>query len=254
MITCVLSSGSKGNSTYIASSSTNILIDLGTSSLFVEKNLKEINVDPKNIEAIILTHTHVDHISGIKVFIKKYNTKLYLTKKMFDDLSKLFDIFNYVLIEDDFNIKDIDVKVIKTSHDTSDSNGYIFESNGKSIVYITDTGYINNKNHHKLLNKNIYIMESNHDVKMLMNGNYPHHLKQRILGDKGHLSNKDSSYYLSKFIGKDTKNIILIHISQDNNNPSLALQCLKDKLNEENNDFSDITISHQNERTVVFKI
>ena len=111
--------------------------------------------------------------------------------------------------------------------------GYIFEEDGHSLVYITDTGYINAKNHQKLSNKNMYILESNHDIDMLMNNpKYPYHLKQRILGDKGHLSNKDCSYYLSKFISENTKCIILAHLSEHNNTPSLALEELKKTLKE----------------------
>ena len=97
---------------------------------------------------------------------------------------------------DDFDLEDMHIDVIKTSHDASESNGYVFTSKDSSLVYITDTGYINNKYFKKLYNKNMYIMESNHDVEMLMHGKYPAWLKKRVLSDKGHLSNKASSFYL----------------------------------------------------------
>lgn len=254
MKACVLATGSKGNSTYIASSNAHILIDLGTTSLYVEKQLKSAMVDPSCIQAIVLTHTHVDHINGLKVFIKKYNPTIYLTEKMYNEVHLTIPSFKYEIIDSDFDIDDIHFTVFKTSHDAGDSNGYIIENNGRSIVYITDTGYINQKNHSLLKNKNLYIMESNHDVKMLMNGRYPYQIKQRILGDKGHLSNKDSAFYLSKFIGNNTKNIILIHLSHDNNDPNLALQTLKDEL--ENNDinFDNILISSQSERTDMIEV
>lgn len=254
MIVCTLASGSKGNTTYIASSSTQILVDLGPTCLYVEKKLKEIEVNPYDISAIIISHTHVDHINGLKAFLKKYNPTLFVTQKMYDDLNKLFPISNYVLIEDDFCVGDINVSVIKTSHDASDSNGYIFENNGKSIVYVTDTGYINQKHHKKLTNKNIYLFESNHDIKMLMEGKYPYHLKQRILGDKGHLSNKDSAYYLSKFIGKDTKKIVLSHLSHENNTPDIALSTLRNTLKENNILFDNIIVATQDDRTEVMEV
>ena len=254
MKTCVLASGSKGNCTFVSSLSTNILIDLGTSCLYAEKKLKEINVDPSSINAIILTHTHVDHTSGIKIFMKKYPVKLYLTKKMLNELNALFPVDNYQIIEDDFQIQDITVKIIKTSHDTEDSNGYILESENKSVVYVTDTGYLNKKGLDRLKNRTVYVFESNHDVKMLMEGHYPYHIKQRILGDRGHLSNVDSAYYLSKIIGKDTKKIYLAHISQDNNTPLLALQTVKQKLKEENIPFDNIDIATQNERTELLEV
>ena len=254
MIVCTLASGSKGNSTYVASSSTKILIDLGTTSMYVEKKLKDIEVDPKDINAILISHTHSDHINGLKVFVKKYNPTLFLTEKMLKDINQIFPVTNYVIIDDDFYIDDMSVKVIKTSHDASDSNGYIIESDGKSVVYITDTGYINQKNHKLLKNKNIYVFESNYDVEMLLNGKYPYYLKQRIISDRGHLSNKDSSYYLSKFIGKDTKKVILAHLSHENNEPSIAYNTLKNKLIDENINFNDIIVSTQEDRTELIKI
>ncbi len=254
MKACILATGSKGNSTYIASSSTHILIDLGTTSLYVEKQLKSANIDPKLIEAIVLTHTHIDHVNGIRVFMKKYHPTLYLTEKMYRELKNEFEIEKYKIIDSDFDINDIHFRVFKTSHDAPDSNGYVIENNNRSIVYITDTGYINQKNHSLLKNKNLYIMESNHDIKMLMDGKYPYQLKQRILGDKGHLSNKDSAFYLSKFIGKDTKTVVLIHLSHDNNVPNIALNTLKEELKNNEIDFSNILISSQVERTDVIEV
>ena len=155
MKACVLASGSKGNVSYVASSTTQILVDLGTTSSYAEKRLLEIGVDPKDISAIVISHTHSDHINGLKVFIKKYNPTLFVSEKMYQDLKIMFPISNYEIIDGNFSIGDITVNVIKTSHDASDSNGYIFENNGKSVVYVTDTGYINVKNHKKLKDKSI---------------------------------------------------------------------------------------------------
>ena len=250
----VLASGSKGNSSYIETKETKILVDIGMTCLYIEKKLKKLNVNPAEIEGIILTHTHVDHINGLKVFAKKYNTKVYLTEKMLKDIKEIFDLQNYEIIDKDFSIKDIDIEIIKTSHDASDSNGYIFNSNNKSIVYITDTGYLNRKYKEKLSNKNIYIMESNHDIKMLQNGKYPYHLKQRILSDRGHLSNEMSSKYLVDYIGKNTSNIVLIHLSHENNDPEVALNTLKNKLKENNISFNNITVSDQNENTELIEV
>ena len=162
-----------------------------------------------------------------------------------------YEFINYHLIEIVFNLDELNIEVIKLSHDADDINGYILSDNDKSIVYITDTGYINVKNHNKLLNKNVYIMESNHDVNMLMKGKYPYHLKMRILGDKGHLSNKDSASYLSKFIGNNTKHIILAHLSHENNNPDIALNNLKEVLNENN---LNILVAQQENRTELIEV
>lgn len=250
----VLASGSKGNNSYIETTNTKVLVDLGMTCLYVETKLRSLNIKPEDIDAIILTHTHVDHINGLRVFTKKYNTKVYLTEKMLKDIKEIFDLQNYEIIDKDFSIKDLDVEVFKTSHDASDSNGYIFKEKDKSIVYITDTGYLNRKYKEKLTNKNIYIMESNHDIKMLQEGGYPYHLKQRILSDRGHLSNDMTSKYLVDLIGKDTKNIVLIHLSHENNDPKIAYNTLKNKLEENNIDFENITISSQDDNTELIEI
>lgn len=245
----VLASGSKGNSSYIETKETKILVDLGMTTLYIETKLKTLGVNPEDIDAIILTHTHVDHISGLKVFTKKYNTKVYLTEKMLKDINEIFELKNYEIINDDFKIKDLEIQIIKTSHDASDSNGYIFKNNNKTISYITDTGYINRKYKEKLSNKNLYIMESNHDIKMLQDGKYPYHLKQRVLSDKGHLSNEMCSKYLKEYIGENTKKIILIHLSHENNTEEVALKTLKENL-----EFKDVIISKQDESTELVEI
>lgn len=250
----VLASGSKGNVSYITSYSTKLLIDLGLTLSSIEKKLFDIGVRPNEIDGILLTHTHTDHTSSLKNFIKKYNTKLYLSEKMYNELSKTINLFNYEIIDKEFIINDINIQVIKLSHDTDDSNGYILESDNKSIAYITDTGYINKKYFNILKNKDIYVIESNHDIEMLMNGNRPYFLKQRILGDKGHLDNKISANYLAKFIGSNTKKVILIHLSEDNNTPELALDTLKETLEKNNINFNNIIISSQEERTELIKI
>src|SRR5699024_9030689 len=129
---------------------------------------------------IFITHTHVDHIVGLKVFIKKHHPTVYLTAKMYDELKD--DIIDYVIIEDKIVVSDLTVDFFKTSHDAPDSVGYIFSSGDKEFVYVTDTGYINFKILKKIANKDFYTFESNHDIEMLMNNpNYPYHLKQRIL-------------------------------------------------------------------------
>lgn len=245
----VLASGSKGNCTLVTTSNTTILIDAGMSCSYIEKEIIELEYNPKTIDAILITHVHVDHIQGLKVFIKRNQTKVYLSQSMYDEISKKIELINYEVIDDNFSINDIEIDILKLSHDTDDSNGYIIKSKNDEIAYITDTGYINKKYSEVLKNKKGYIFESNHDIELLMNGRYPYHLKQRILGDQGHLSNKDSSYYLSKLIGDRTKYVILIHLSDENNTKEKALETLKKKLEEEQIEFGNIYISDQKTRT-----
>lgn len=247
----VLSSGSKGNTTYIESENAKILIDIGNTAKYIKDKLSKFNVCPEELDAILITHTHVDHIKGLKVFKKKYNIPIYMTEKMYNCVDCLD---SYQLLTDEFNIKDIHVTAIKTSHDTDDSRGYILTNNNSSIVYITDTGYINKKYFELLSNKNLYIMESNHDVEMLSNGSYPFQLRQRILSDKGHLSNYDSAKYLSSFIGDNTKYILLAHLSEENNTEELAYETLVNRLNEENKYVSNIIIAKQDMETELIKI
>lgn len=249
---CVLASGSKGNSAYIETDETKSLVDLGMSAGYIAKALKNIDINPSSIQRVFITHAHSDHVAGLKVFLKKYHPTVYLTHKMEDELD--FEIEDKVYIDDDMKIADLDVKVIKTSHDAADSNGYVFSSYDKSIVYITDTGYINVRNFDKLKNKNVYVFESNHDVRMLREGRYPYYLQQRILSDKGHLSNKDSAYYLSEFIGDSTEKIILIHLSEENNKPEMALKTLLDTLDKKGVRVPDIEIASQKESTELIEL
>lgn len=242
----VLSSGSRGNTTYIECGNTKILIDLGNTCKYVTNKLKGIGINADEIDAIFVTHTHSDHIKGLKVFLKKFNTKVYFTKLMHDELEF---VDNYEYIDNFIVLKDLKVQSIKTSHDVADSLGYVIEGDNKSLVYITDTGYINKKYFPILTNREVYILESNHDIEMLNNGPYSFSLRQRILGDKGHLSNYDCSRYLSSFIGDKTSAVVLAHLSEENNTRDLAYNTLMGRLVENNQEISKIIIAKQDEET-----
>ena len=255
MQVAILSSGSKGNCTLVKTDSTKILIDLGVTKNYAEEKLKELNVDPSEISAIFITHTHVDHIQGLKVFLKKYHPSVYVTEEIMEILDEYDLNANYVLYDSNkANVGDLNVSYIKISHDAKEDIGFIISDDKKSMVYITDTGYINNKYFDKLSNHDLYLLESNHDVEMLMNGKYPYHLKKRILGNKGHLSNDDAGYYLSEFIGSKTKTVILAHLSDDNNTYDKAYDTVSNILKSKNIKIKNILIAKQKQRTELIEV
>lgn len=249
----VLSSGSKGNTTYVECGDIKLLIDAGNNCKYIVNKLKGIGVDAKDIHAILLTHTHSDHISGLRVFLNRFGTKVYLTEGIKKELEY---VTNYQIITlGKFSIGNIDIDVLRTSHDAPDSVGYVLHYNGKTLVYITDTGYINKKYYAMLSNADAYIMESNHDVEMLSNGKYPFHLRQRILSDKGHISNYDCSWYLSSFMGDKTHCIVLAHLSLENNTSELAYNTLMNRLDECGINVPDkVIVAKQNEETEMVEV
>ena len=254
MLVSVLASGSKGNSTLIKSDKLNILIDAGMNLKYLNDKLSELDMSIDDIDYLFLTHTHNDHIGALKTIVKKNSPTICMGSKMFMDLDYLNDYDNIIILIDSLDLEDIHVDFIRTSHDASESLGYIFTSGESSLVYITDTGYINNKYFNKLSNKNMYIMESNHDVEMLMHGKYPPWLKQRVLSDIGHLSNQSSSFYLSKLIGDNTNYVVLAHLSHENNTEEIAVNTLKDTLKDYDIEFDSIYVAKQNEKTENFVI
>jgi len=254
MLVSVLASGSKGNSTLITTDRVKILIDAGKNQKYLENKLNQINLSLKDIDYILITHTHADHTSSLKTIVKSYKPKIILTELMYQDLDYLKNYENIIFLTDNLELEDLVIDNIKTSHDTSDSRGYIITQGNSSVVQITDTGYLNQKYFKKLQNKTIYIFESNHNIEMLMHGRYPKWLKARVSSDVGHLSNESSAFYLTKLIGENTKEIILAHLSEENNTPELALETLNKEFAENNIKFSNIVVAKQEERTDLIEV
>lgn len=254
MLVSVLASGSKGNSTLITTDRVKILIDAGKNQKYLENKLNQINLSLKDIDYILITHTHADHTSSLKTIVKSYKPKIILTELMYQDLDYLKNYENILFLTDNLELEDLVIDNIKTSHDTSDSRGYIVTQGNSSVVQITDTGYLNQKYFKKLQNKTIYIFESNHNIEMLMHGRYPKWLKARVSSDVGHLSNESSAFYLTKLIGENTKEIILAHLSEENNTPELALETLNKEFAENNIKFSNIVVAKQEERTDLIEV
>lgn len=229
-----ISSGSKGNCAIVLCDETNLIIDMGISYSTLKESLEENSLSFDNFSGILITHNHKDHITGLKSLIKNTNLNVFIPKEMYESIKNSVSEDRCIFVDDEFNIFDVKVELIHTSHDAPYSVGFIISQEDKSIVYVTDTGYINRKYLNKMVNKDIYVIESNHDEVMLMDGPYPRILKERVISDKGHLSNTTTSKYLKKLVGPNTKCIILAHISEKNNTEELALECTKKELNNEN--------------------
>jgi len=241
----VFASGSKGNATYVEHQGTRILLDIGVSSLSIVQHLAEYHIDPNTIDAILISHTHSDHIKGLKVFVQKYHPKVYMTPTMVKELKEPLN--DYEEIQDTFHIKDLEIQSIKTSHDV-ESYGFLIQGE-ECLAYITDTGYIKESYFPILENKDYYIMESNHDIEMLLNGKYPYELKQRVLSDHGHLSNEASAYYLTKIVGNHTKCVCLAHLSEENNTENLALKTLRQEFLKQGKTLPTTVVAKQKEST-----
>jgi len=240
----VLASGSKGNSTYLKCGDTSILIDVGIGVTKIHKSLSDINVSLMDIDAVVISHCHSDHIYGLASFIRKSQAKVYIPIDLLADIKQIVPIDRIVLIDNNFNIEETKITLLPASHDVP-CYGFLIENNDKSLVYLTDTGYVNQKHYETTKNKNIYIVEANHDEIMVMEGPYTYPNKKRIISDSGHLSNINSGKYLSKVVGNNTEYIFLAHISDTNNTKELAYEQVAEELNKINFDLNKIIITEQ---------
>ena len=246
-----IASGSKGNFSIVLCNNTNIIIDMGISYLTLKRSLEENSLSFEQFAGILITHSHKDHINGLKSLIKHTNLVVYIPEKMYPDLEEIVPLHRCKFIEDKFEIQDVEVELIHTSHDAPCSVGYIISFDNKSLVYVTDTGYINRKYLAKMVNMDIYVIEANHDEIMLMDGPYPRFLKERVISDKGHLSNKTTAKYLKKIIGKNTKCIILAHLSEKNNTEEKALEAVREELD---NNSINVIVAKQKEESPMIEV
>lgn len=246
-----IASGSKGNCTIVLCDNINIIIDMGISYLTLKRSLEENSLSFEQFQGILITHSHKDHINGLKSLIKNTHIQVYIPEKMYEELEDIVPKYRCEFIQDTFSIQDLDIELIHTSHDTPCSVGFIMTYNHKSLVYVTDTGYINRKYLAKMTEKEIYVIESNHDEVMLMDGPYPRFLKERVISDKGHLSNKTTAKYLKKIIGPNTKYIVLAHLSEKNNTEKLALEAITEEITDRN---INILIAKQHEEGPMIEV
>ncbi|MFA5481364.1 MAG: MBL fold metallo-hydrolase [Bacilli bacterium] len=211
----IIASGSKGNATLLEHDNRVLLIDMGITLSRLKDELDNIGRKMDNIEAVLFTHEHSDHASGARFFDDK---KIYASEGTLYMRS-----VNFITPYEKINLIGLDITPLATSHDAFSPLGFIFEHKDEKLVYMTDTGFISEKNIEVMKNADYYIIEANHNIKMLLKTNRPIELKQRILSDVGHLSNEDSAMYMSELIGAKTKEIVLAHLSEEANDQETAL-------------------------------
>lgn len=232
---CSLSSGSSGNCQYIETDNTKILIDGGFSGKKIEGLLDSIGVDPGDLDGIFITHEHIDHIRGVGVLSRRYNLPIFANANTWIGMEKTIgkikeDNIKVFTSEKDLDVRDITVCPIKIFHDAREPVGYVIYYKKNKISVVTDTGFVNDAMKEKMKGSNLYLMESNHDVEMLKLGSYPWSLKQRVLSNRGHLSNADAGMVLGDLVSASGEIILLGHLSEENNNPDLAHKTVKDSM------------------------
>lgn len=222
-----LFSSSSGNSTLLTTGETNILIDAGVSASKICASLKDIGISPHELDGILITHEHRDHITGAGAMSRKYNIPLYShTKTLLETVKITGDVYDHNLREIEpkkfFDIREFSICPFSISHDAVSPMGYsIFFENQKFTV-ATDIGCITESLLKSICKSDAVLLESNHDIKMLNNGSYPYYLKKRILSDVGHLSNEKASWLATQLAKWGTKNIVLGHLSKENNTYDVA--------------------------------
>lgn len=222
-------SSSSGNSTYIGSAKTGILIDAGVSAKRLKEALLSREIDPSLLGGIFITHEHSDHIKGMRILASTFRIPVFATAETMNFLEENGHVtskFPFEIIDDKgVEIGDIFVRAFSTPHDSIDSCGYqITFSDGQKAAIATDTGSVTQKMRQNMLGCNLVMLESNHDVGMLQNGPYPYYLKRRILSDRGHLSNECCAEFVKELVKSGTSRVFLGHLSDENNFPDLAFQ------------------------------
>lgn len=227
-----IASGSSGNCIYVASNHTRLLIDAGLSGKRIEAGLGELSLTGYDIDALLITHEHSDHIYGAGVIARRYDLPVYATggtwDAMTDKMGKLKpSAKNVVYSGEPLIINDLCITPFGIPHDAAEPVGYTITDGKEKITVATDIGHITDDVKEKVKDSSILLIESNHDVEMLKEGPYPYPLKQRVLGDLGHLSNENCGKMLTEVLSDKLKYIFLGHLSEQNNTPMLAFETAK---------------------------
>lgn len=231
---CAIASGSSGNCIYVGTEGTHLLIDAGISGKRVEGGVNALDLSMHDIDGILVTHEHIDHIQGLGVLARRYHIPIYATKgtikgiKGMKSLGEIDDsLFNEIKTGEKFSVKEITAEGIQISHDAYEPCGFKFEYESSKSAVITDLGCYDEIMVDKLKNLNALYLEANHDVHMLQVGPYPYPLKMRILGNKGHLCNENAGKLISLVASDKLKTVVLSHLSKENNYPDLAYETVR---------------------------
>lgn len=240
-----IASGSSGNCIYVGAGNTNLLIDAGISKKRIECGLNGMDLSLKDIDGILVTHEHSDHVGGLGVVSRAFHIPIYGTAKTLEQVKTQKSLGN---IEDDlyreiqpdksFEIDELKVNPFSISHDAADPVAYSIENGEHKVAVATDMGVYSDYTIDNLLNSDALLIEANHDIKMLEAGPYPYPLKRRILSSKGHLSNEMSGRLLSSVIHDNMKYIFLGHLSRENNYDMLAYETVRLEINTSDNKYS----------------
>jgi len=236
---CSFSSGSSGNCYLVRSSDSAVLVDAGISGRKIFQSLNETEINPEDVNAVLISHEHSDHVKSLRTIAKKMpQVRAYANSGTWKNISPLVEEKQREVFKtgDTFFINDIKVKSFLLSHDAEEPVGFSFYKKDKQISILTDTGFLSSEVYDEIKGADILIIEANHDVEMLRIGKYPWFLKQRILGKTGHLSNVDAADAICKIISEKQKyrHVLLAHLSRENNFPEMAYQTIKNLLEEKN--------------------
>lgn len=223
----ILASGSKGNAYLVEGPEATFLVDCGISLKQIRLRAAELGCDLENIAGMLITHEHSDHVAGLSVVANHVDAPLFATAGTIAARSYLSRLSFEVITHDEaFELAGVRIQAFPTSHDVADPVGFTFETANDKLAICTDTGYVVDKAAEALYGARILALESNHDERMLAKGPYPAHLKQRVAGQSGHLSNVQAAEILPDLVSSDTEIVVGMHLSQQNNVPSLAVRTL----------------------------
>lgn len=236
---CSLYSGSSGNSFFVQSENTKLLIDAGVSCKKIETSINTLGINLSEIDGILVTHEHIDHTKSLGILANKYDIPIYINHKTLDALPKIKDkvldknicFFNN---NNSFEINDLKILPFSTPHDAADPCGFNIFKDNKKISIATDLGHISNKLIQNLENSSLLMLEANYDSNILKYSSYPRILKERISGPNGHLENCISGKLIAHLTNSGLKNALLIHLSKENNFPELAYKTVLEELQKKN--------------------